>query len=99
MKRPLGLGYDYVQETPGEPAELVSKAELEQALVRLPDTLQRQLRQGLDIGDITEVDLALAAVTSVDSALAAVLKRYAQDFRYAELLELLAETLGREADV
>lgn len=85
MKRQLGVHFVYEPIVRAEAESTLSSS----ALAKLPETLRRELADGLILGNAERLDRLILRIEQQDSALAKLLARHVATFNYLPILNVL----------
>ena len=89
----------YVYDTPAiEEMNVRPQKEEDSAMIRLPETLRGELRNAVELGDMTAFDNLAEQVGEVDPALKERLAKLARQFEYDTLMNLLAPSAETSGD-
>lgn len=85
MARLLGVKYVYQTNAPSEAEPVFSST----AVAKLPETLRRELIDGLVLGNTEQLSELLLRIEQFDAGLAKILARYLRSFNYLPVLNAL----------
>ncbi|MCU7906369.1 MAG: response regulator [Candidatus Thiodiazotropha sp. (ex Epidulcina cf. delphinae)] len=97
LERHLGLRFRYADEEE-EPKSAMTNEDLAQSMSRLPTDLRKALRDRVLALDPYELERSIEEIRAVDPSLAMTLKPLLKEYRFEEILSMLAEESPADPD-